>query len=176
MMQRKEKNCVSLVAYVRNDADRVASFLQKVSAVLSENFLRYEIILVDDASTDETADNCQYRSATTLRPRPQSSVDGQYTGLVSAAPVGSQSSALCASTDHLIPVPDELPCVVAYLLSTCLASYSCCLFIFLNHFFQHILGPKVLRGRSAGCYSQFSSDFFLRHLFENKHIEHGSIA
>ena len=56
MMKMKEKNFVSLVAYVRNDADRVASFLQKISAVLSENFLRHEIILVDDASTDETVE------------------------------------------------------------------------------------------------------------------------
>lgn len=50
----KEKNFVSLVAYLHNDSDRVTSFFQTMQKILQENFLKYEMIFVDDASEDDT--------------------------------------------------------------------------------------------------------------------------
>ena len=50
----KEKNFVSLVAYLHNDSDRVTAFFQTMQKILQENFLKYEMIFVDDASEDDT--------------------------------------------------------------------------------------------------------------------------
>lgn len=51
-MQAKESNFISAVAYVRDEALRVAPFLKRVQAALSTRFAHYEIILVNDASRD----------------------------------------------------------------------------------------------------------------------------
>ena len=46
---------VSIVAPLKNDAAILEDFLSELSAVSAEKYAYYEIILVDDASTDETA-------------------------------------------------------------------------------------------------------------------------
>jgi glycosyltransferase involved in cell wall biosynthesis len=46
---------VSVVAPLANDADIVRDFLREVVAVLKENYENYEVVLVDDGSTDATA-------------------------------------------------------------------------------------------------------------------------
>ena len=51
----KEKNFVSVVVYVRNSASSVRAFLEKTVHTFAENFDKYEIILVDDASEDASA-------------------------------------------------------------------------------------------------------------------------
>lgn len=53
-MKNKEKNFISAVVYVNNNEKNVRSFLEKINKTLSENFLKYEIICVNDASTDNT--------------------------------------------------------------------------------------------------------------------------
>lgn len=53
-MTMKEKNFVSLVAYVHNNADTVVPFMESMTALLAANFLRYELIFVDDASDDDS--------------------------------------------------------------------------------------------------------------------------
>lgn len=45
---------VSLVAPLHNAASFVAAFIEEAQALLAENFTNYEIVLVDDASTDDT--------------------------------------------------------------------------------------------------------------------------
>ncbi|MEX1376228.1 MAG: glycosyltransferase [Eubacteriales bacterium] len=50
----KEKNFISAVVYLRNCTERIIDFMEKVDAVLSENFCQYEFILVDDNSEDDT--------------------------------------------------------------------------------------------------------------------------
>lgn len=53
-MKNKEKNFISAVVYVNNNEKNVRSFIEKINKTLSENFLKYEIICVNDASTDNT--------------------------------------------------------------------------------------------------------------------------
>ena len=54
MEQNKEKNFVSAVLYCCNDSDRIGEFIKNLDRVLSANFLKYEIIVVNDASEDES--------------------------------------------------------------------------------------------------------------------------
>lgn len=54
MIVNKEKNFVSAVVYCYNCQDAVSSFLKGVNDTLKENFDRYEIICVNDCSTDNT--------------------------------------------------------------------------------------------------------------------------
>ncbi len=49
MMQEKEKNFVSAVAYLGDDPTLVRPFLQRLYSVLGEHFERFEIICVNDA-------------------------------------------------------------------------------------------------------------------------------
>jgi dolichol-phosphate mannosyltransferase len=48
----KEKNFLSAVVYVCNDEARIGDFLSLLAKTLDENFEQYEIICVNDASTD----------------------------------------------------------------------------------------------------------------------------
>jgi len=52
----KCKVFVSLIAYAHNDQDRIAGFLKKHDEFLSGAFESYEIIIVNDGSTDRTSE------------------------------------------------------------------------------------------------------------------------
>lgn len=54
MLENKEKNFVSAVVYVHNDAGEIKNFLEMLRRTLEENFLSSEIICVNDASTDRS--------------------------------------------------------------------------------------------------------------------------
>ena len=54
MVTYKEKNFISAVIYVHNNQDTIDYFLKKISEVLAENFEKFEIICVNDNSTDES--------------------------------------------------------------------------------------------------------------------------
>jgi len=56
MKENKEKNFISAVVYVHNDEQRIEEFLSNLNKKLSENFDKYEIICVDDNSTDKTVE------------------------------------------------------------------------------------------------------------------------
>lgn len=66
MTQAKESNFISAVVYLRNDAARVEPFLKAVCAQLEEHFAQYELIAVDDCSTDGTAQAMRDFAAGTL--------------------------------------------------------------------------------------------------------------
>lgn len=53
-MINKEKNFISAVVYVNNDEKNIKEFLEILNNVLNDNFLKYEIICVNDCSTDNT--------------------------------------------------------------------------------------------------------------------------
>lgn len=55
MDQNKEKNFVSAVVYCCNDADCISPFIESLDTVLFANFLKYEIIVVNDASEDKSS-------------------------------------------------------------------------------------------------------------------------
>ena len=52
MNNGKEPIFISAVIYVRNNAATIGSFLQHVYGQLEKQFAQFEIICVDDASTD----------------------------------------------------------------------------------------------------------------------------
>lgn len=54
MISNKEENFISAIVYLHNHEPFVEMFLQKISDLLGENFINYEIICVDDGSTDQT--------------------------------------------------------------------------------------------------------------------------
>ncbi len=56
MEQNKEKNFASAVVYCYNDAQTIGDFLDNLDKVLSENFLKYEIIVANDHSSDESVE------------------------------------------------------------------------------------------------------------------------
>jgi len=53
-MNMKEKNFVSSVVYIRNDESTISDFLETLYEVLEKNFNKFEIICVNDASTDRS--------------------------------------------------------------------------------------------------------------------------
>lgn len=54
MIKNKEENFISAIVYLHNDENYVEHFIKKVSEVLHNNFFSYELICVDDGSTDRT--------------------------------------------------------------------------------------------------------------------------
>lgn len=54
--QNLEKNFVSAVVYVHNNEKQIRSFLQMLQRTLATYFGKYEIIMVNDASTDDSAE------------------------------------------------------------------------------------------------------------------------
>ncbi len=55
-MNNKEKNFISAVVYLHNSSEQVVSFFSTINNVFSEHFDKYELIAVDDCSTDDTVD------------------------------------------------------------------------------------------------------------------------
>lgn len=56
MEHNLEKNFVSAVVYVHDCEDRIKSFLEMLQGQLASHFKKYEIIVVNDASIDNSAD------------------------------------------------------------------------------------------------------------------------
>ena len=54
MFDTREKNFISVVVYVYNAEKTVGAFLHTLYGYLRENFLDYEIICVNDSSTDKS--------------------------------------------------------------------------------------------------------------------------
>lgn len=54
MIINKEKNFISVVVYVHNNEDNIINFLEKINNKLDENFENYEIICVNDKSSDNS--------------------------------------------------------------------------------------------------------------------------
>ena len=53
-MNTKEKNFISAVVYLHNDGDRAVAFCRAVASELDAHFAQYELVVVDDACTDDT--------------------------------------------------------------------------------------------------------------------------
>ena len=56
MITNKEKNFISAVIYVHNNEKEIGNFLEKINEKLHENFDKYEIICVNDASIDNSVE------------------------------------------------------------------------------------------------------------------------
>lgn len=56
IIQNLEKNFVSAVVYVHNNENQVKNFLEMLQKTLAAHFGKYEIIMVNDASTDKSAE------------------------------------------------------------------------------------------------------------------------
>ena len=56
MIINKEKNFVSIVVYIHNNEDNVVDTLNNINTVLNDNFEKYEIICVNDYSTDRSVE------------------------------------------------------------------------------------------------------------------------
>lgn len=52
----KEKNFVSVVAYLKNNENHIQDFTKKMDSLLKEKFEAYEFVFVNDNSTDRTKD------------------------------------------------------------------------------------------------------------------------
>ena len=52
----KEKSFVSAVFYVHNDADILENSLKRIHDTLAERFSQFELICVNDASTDQSVE------------------------------------------------------------------------------------------------------------------------
>ena len=53
-MMLKDNNFISAVVYLHNDGARAVEFCRTVAAELDANFKQYELVVVDDACTDDT--------------------------------------------------------------------------------------------------------------------------
>lgn len=51
-MKNKEKNFISIVAYSHNSEEYICDFIKKINEFFNKNFEHYEIIIVDDKSSD----------------------------------------------------------------------------------------------------------------------------
>lgn len=55
----KEKPFISIVAYLHNNEKDIPDFLQSIDSLMKKNFETYELILVNDSSSDKTLDMCR---------------------------------------------------------------------------------------------------------------------
>ena len=55
-MNNKEKNFVSAVVYLYNEGNNILSYVSGLEETLKNNFEKYEIIVVNDASTDNSVE------------------------------------------------------------------------------------------------------------------------
>lgn len=68
-MVEKEKNYLSAVVYLGNEASHAAGFLQRLTQRLGSRFKNYELVFVNDASADDTEANIkEFLAALPQRP------------------------------------------------------------------------------------------------------------
>jgi dolichol-phosphate mannosyltransferase len=58
-MTNKDSNFVSCILYLHNEEKRIKSFLDQVCQIMETHFQKYEIICVNDGSTDQTVEEIQ---------------------------------------------------------------------------------------------------------------------
>ena len=63
MELNKEKNFVSAVVYCYNDEETIVDFIESLDKILANNFMKYEIIVTDDDSTDNSVNLIKKYSA-----------------------------------------------------------------------------------------------------------------
>ncbi len=56
MVTNKEKNFISAVVYLHNDEKQITNFLENLNEQLNNTFDKYEIIIVNDSSTDKSVE------------------------------------------------------------------------------------------------------------------------
>ena len=66
MLLNKEKNFISAVIYVYNQEMFILPFLEQLNACLNERFEKYEVICVNDASTDRSV--CEIKAFAAAHP------------------------------------------------------------------------------------------------------------
>lgn len=59
MISNKEQNFISVVVYVHNNEKEIGYFLENINNKLNENFEKYEIICVNDKSTDRSVNEVE---------------------------------------------------------------------------------------------------------------------
>jgi len=64
MINNKQKNFISVVIYVYNNQNQIFETLTNINNVLNQNFEKYEIICVNDASTDNSTKEIEKFSKT----------------------------------------------------------------------------------------------------------------
>ena len=64
----KEKNFISAVIYVSNTENYIGKFLERINQFLNKNFQKYEIICVNDASTDNSVQEIRKISKSENKP------------------------------------------------------------------------------------------------------------
>ena len=64
MIKNKEKNFISAVIYVYNNENEILNMLKTVNETLKEKFNKYEIICVNDASTDNSVEKIKEFAST----------------------------------------------------------------------------------------------------------------
>lgn len=67
-MGNREKNFVSAIVYLHNDGDHVVPFFQKLNEMLNAHFEKYELIAVNDASTDNGVEQLKRWAAVLEKP------------------------------------------------------------------------------------------------------------
>ncbi|NLL77699.1 MAG: glycosyltransferase [Clostridiales bacterium] len=55
-MEKKESKFISIVVYLHNGGSNIVNFFERVLPVFMDTFEKYEIICVDDASTDDSVE------------------------------------------------------------------------------------------------------------------------
>ena len=90
MSKAPEKKFISAVIYLHNEKERAARFLKFITEALSRNFETYELIVVDDASEDGSAEEVCGFFKKNMRGAQQCSIVhmGYYHGLEAAMNAG----------------------------------------------------------------------------------------
>ena len=70
--QNLEKNFISAVIYLNTaeNAQKLSDFIARLVSILSDNFLKYEIICVDDGSPQKYVDAVKRVTSESVSPRP----------------------------------------------------------------------------------------------------------
>ncbi len=77
-MNTKQKNFISCVVYLHNEEERLVSFLDVLKQTMEKHFEKYEIICVDDASEDGTAEVLQKYVSESDKMKPVSLIRMSY--------------------------------------------------------------------------------------------------